>query len=127
MFTSEDTCRCEVAAVEDRGRRAFRNGRGSAPWYVRPVNSDTASDILAAARDLLPWMIEIRRDLHQHPELGLEEHWTNSKVRSLLDEMGIEYVDGLGGTGVLGLIRGDGDGRVVALRADMDALPIHDD
>jgi amidohydrolase len=91
------------------------------------VNSDSASDILAAAQDLLPWMIEIRRDLHQHPELGLEEHRTNAKVRSLLDEMGIEYVDGLGGTGVLGLIRGDGEGRVVALRADMDALPIQDD
>jgi len=91
------------------------------------MNSDTASDILAAARDLLPWMIEIRRDLHQHPELGLEEHRTNAKVRSLLDEMGIEYVDGLGGTGVLGLIHGDGEGRVVALRADMDALPIQDD
>ncbi len=82
--------------------------------------------MLAAAQDLLPWMIEIRRDLHQNPELGLEEHRTNSKVRALLDEMGIEYVDGLGGTGILGLIRGDGDGKVVALRADLDALPIQD-
>ncbi len=91
------------------------------------MNPETASGILAAAQDLLPWMIEIRRDLHQHPELGLEEHRTNNKVRSLLDEMGIEYVDGLGGTGVLGLIRGDGEGRVVALRADLDALPIEDD
>ncbi len=91
------------------------------------MNPETASGILAAAQDLLPWMIEIRRDLHQHPELGLEEHRTNSKVRSLLDEMGIEYMDGLGGTGVLGLIRGDGEGRVVALRADLDALPIEDD
>ena len=72
-------------------------------------------------------MIEIRRELHQNPELGLEEHRTNSRVQSILDEMGIEYEDGLGGTGVLGLIPGTGDGRVVALRADMDALPIQDD
>ncbi len=86
-----------------------------------------ASDILAAAQDLLPWMIEIRRDLHQHPELGLEEHRTSAKIQDLLDEMGIEHEDGLGGTGVLGLIRGNGDGDVVALRADMDALPIQDE
>jgi amidohydrolase len=72
-------------------------------------------------------MIEIRRDLHENPELGLEEHRTNGKVRSLLDEMGIEYEDGLGGTGILGLIRGTGEGKVVALRADMDGLPIQDD
>ncbi len=71
-------------------------------------------------------MIEIRRDLHQHPELGLEEHRTSAKVQDLLDEMGIEHVDGLGGTGVLGLIRGTGEGNVVALRGDMDALPIQD-
>ena len=91
------------------------------------MNSETPSDILAAARDILPWMIEIRRDLHQHPELGLEEHRTGSKVRDLLDEMGIEHEDGLGGTGILGIIRGKTEGPVVALRADLDALPIQDE
>ena len=90
------------------------------------MNSETATDILAAARDLLPWMIEIRRDLHQHPELGLEEHRTSKKVQELLDDMGIEHEDGLGGTGVLGTIRGKTEGGVVALRADLDALPIQD-
>ncbi len=72
-------------------------------------------------------MIEMRRDLHQHPELGLEEHRTSAKIQELLDEMGIEHVDGLGGTGILGLIRGEGEGKVVALRGDMDALPIQDE
>ena len=91
------------------------------------MDAEKASEILAAARELLPWMIEIRRDLHQHPELGLEEHRTSRKVRDLLDEMGIEHRDGLGGTGVLGLIRGNSEGKTVALRADLDALPIHDD
>lgn len=81
---------------------------------------------MEAARDLLPWMIDIRRDLHQHPELGLEEHRTSARIQSLLTEMGVEFRAGLGGTGVLGLIRGESGGKVVALRADMDALPLED-
>jgi amidohydrolase len=108
-------------------RPGCRAGGGFPPWYLRAVNRDSASDILAAAREILPWMTEIRRDLHQHPELGLEEHRTSAKVRDLLDDMGIEHEDGLGGTGVLGLIRGKTEGKVVALRADLDALPIQDD
>jgi amidohydrolase len=91
------------------------------------VNPDTPSEILAAAREILPWMIEIRRDFHQHPELGLEEHRTSARVQELLDEMSIEYRSGLGGTGVLGIIRGTAEGRTVGLRADLDALPIQDD
>ena len=87
--------------------------------------SASASAILAAARELLPWLIEIRRDLHQHPELGLEEHRTSARVQTLLDQLGIEHQDGIGGTGVLGLIRGRGE-TTVALRADLDALPIED-
>jgi len=95
---------------------------------VPPEPADPA-ELLAAAREILPWMVEVRRDLHRHPELGLEEHRTSGRVRELLDEMGIEHVDGLGGTGVMGLLRGawgGGDGRAVALRADLDALPLAD-
>ncbi len=96
----------------------------------QPVSGATeaarASDFLAAARDILPWMIEIRRDLHQHPELGLEEFRTASRIQGLLDEIGIVHVDGLAGTGVLGLLRGTAEGRTVALRADIDALPLED-
>ena len=88
--------------------------------------SDSPQDILAAAREILPWMTDIRRDLHQHPELGLEEHRTAGRVQAQLDELGIEHVDGLADTGVLGLIRGREDGPVVALRADLDALPLQD-
>jgi len=87
---------------------------------------DSAAEILAAARQILPWMTDIRRDLHQHPELGLEEHRTAKRVQSLLDELGIQHVDGLAQTGVLGLIPGDSAGPVVALRADLDALPLED-
>ena len=86
----------------------------------------SASDILAVAREILPWMIEIRRDLHQHPELGLEEHRTASRIQQYLDELGIEHRDGLAGTGVLGTLNGVATGRAVALRADIDALPLRD-
>lgn len=91
------------------------------------MNPANPSEVLAAAREILPWMIEIRRDLHQHPELGLEEHRTSATIQGVLDDMGIAHRDGLGGTGVLGWISGEGDGRVVALRADMDALPLEDE
>jgi len=85
-----------------------------------------AAALLAEARALLPYMVEIRRDLHQNPELGLEEHRTSQRVQDWLGELGIDFVAGLAGTGVLGLIPGQGSGRVVALRADIDALPLHD-
>ncbi|MEE8522447.1 MAG: amidohydrolase, partial [Thermoanaerobaculia bacterium] len=85
-----------------------------------------AADVLERAREILPWLIEIRRDLHRHPELGLEEHRTSARVQERLDELGIEHVDGIGGTGVLGLLPGPEGGRTAALRADLDALPIQD-
>jgi hippurate hydrolase len=66
----------------------------------------------------------IRRDIHAHPELGLEEHRTADLVASKLTEMGIEVHRGVGVTGVVGVIRnGNGQGRI-GLRADMDALPM---
>lgn len=95
-------------------------------------------ELLTAARADKPWLQEIRRDLHQHPELGLEEHRTAKRVQGWLDELGIENVGGVGQTGVVGLIygkagqdsggnsEGTSDGRAVALRADMDALPLQD-
>ncbi len=88
-------------------------------------DSSSGTAVLAAAQEILPWLIEVRRDLHQHPELGLEEFRTSARIQALLDELEIEHVDGIGGTGVLGLLRGHGTG-VVALRADIDALPLQD-
>jgi amidohydrolase len=85
-----------------------------------------AAALLAAARAILPWMVDIRRDLHRHPELGLAEHRTGARVRSHLDELGIAHLDGLAGTGVLGTLAGRDGGRVVALRADLDGLPLQD-
>ena len=69
------------------------------------------------------WVIDVRRDLHSHPELGFEEYYTSGRVKSLLNEMGIEYYEAAK-TGVVGIIRGAHSGKTVGLRADMDALPI---
>jgi len=69
-------------------------------------------------------LIEIRRDLHAHPELGYEEHRTSGVVRRELDDAALEYVPDLaGGTGVMAHIP-SGEGAAIGLRADMDALPI---
>ncbi|TMV72252.1 amidohydrolase, partial [Thioclava sp. BHET1] len=68
----------------------------------------------------------IRRDLHQHPELGFEEHRTAALVAETLRGWGIEVTTGIGKTGVVGVIPGNRPGRRIGLRADMDALPIHE-
>ena len=75
----------------------------------------------------LPEYTAWRRDFHAHPELGFEEHRTSGLVAERLEAMGIEVHRGLGGTGVVGVIRGRPGGnapRSVGLRADMDALPL---
>jgi hippurate hydrolase len=75
----------------------------------------------------LPEYTAWRRDFHAHPELGFEEHRTSALVSERLEAMGIEVHRGVGGTGVVGVIRGKGRGnapRSIGLRADMDALPL---
>lgn len=75
---------------------------------------------------ILPEIVAIRRDLHQHPEVAYEEQRTSGKVVDWLESFGIKTRK-LAGTGVVGLIEGHEDGRTVALRADMDALPMTED
>lgn len=70
-------------------------------------------------------LIAIRRHLHQHPELSFQEYQTAAYVQERLDQNGIEYQPGVAGTGIVALIKGKNpDKRCIALRADMDALPI---
>ncbi|MGC2129885.1 MAG: M20 family metallopeptidase [Candidatus Aquilonibacter sp.] len=68
-------------------------------------------------------VVELRRTIHRHPELGFEEHQTQALVERELDALGIEHRR-LAQTGVVGIVRGALPGHIVGLRADMDALPI---
>jgi hippurate hydrolase len=71
----------------------------------------------------------LRRDLHAHPELGFEEVRTSGIIAGALESLGVEVHRGIGKTGVVGVIRGRGtdSGRMIGLRADMDALPMTED
>lgn len=79
-------------------------------------------ELMEKAKALKPWMVEIRRDLHRHPELGLEETRTAAAIEAHLDELGVAHERR--GTAVIGLVEGGRPGPCVALRADIDALPI---
>lgn len=74
----------------------------------------------------LATMTAWRQDLHRHPELGFEEHRTAAKVAALLRGWDIAVTEGLAGTGVVGTIRGRPGNRAIGLRADMDALAMHE-
>uniref|UniRef100_A0A803M612 Peptidase M20 dimerisation domain-containing protein n=1 Tax=Chenopodium quinoa TaxID=63459 RepID=A0A803M612_CHEQI len=75
--------------------------------------------------EVFDWMVGIRRKLHENPELGFEEFETSRVIREELDKLGINYKYPVAVTGVLGFI-GTGEPPFVALRADMDALPIEE-
>jgi len=70
------------------------------------------------------WLIEIRRTIHMNPELGFEEIETSRLVSQWLERFGFEVVKGIAKTGVVGLLRGKQPGKTVAIRADMDCLPM---
>jgi amidohydrolase len=73
---------------------------------------------------LAPGLVDIRRDIHEHPELGLQETRTSAIVSDYFRKLGLEVRTGFAVTGVLGILRGGKSGPVVAMRGDMDALPI---
>ena len=83
-------------------------------------------DFLKEARKIEPEIIEIRRQIHRRPELAYKEKATSKLVAGKLRSFGLEVRTGIGGTGVLGILRGPRKGGVVGLRADMDALPIEE-
>ncbi|WP_334071787.1 MULTISPECIES: amidohydrolase [Paenibacillus] len=80
-----------------------------------------------ALRALFQGMVEDRRFLHRHPELSFMEKETSAFVLGRLERLGVEVTAGVGGFGIIGRIRGGRPGKTVALRADMDALPIQDE
>lgn len=82
--------------------------------------SEVENDIVSIESKVIEW----RRDFHEHPELSNREFKTAEKIGAHLRSLGIEVQTGVAKTGVVGLLKGDHPGKVVALRADIDALPV---
>ena len=84
-------------------------------------------DLLSTARDLLPEVVELRRALHRHPELGLELPRTQAAVLAALQGLGLEVRTGDGLSSVVADLQGGRPGPTILLRGDMDALPMPED
>lgn len=83
-------------------------------------------DLKTKIGEMKDWLIEIRRTIHMRPELGFEEVETSKLVAHWLEKFGLEVKTGIAKTGVVGLLRGAKPGKTIAIRADMDALPIEE-
>lgn len=88
------------------------------------VAQTMSAQIDKKAESLEKKVVVWRRDIHEHPELGNREFQTAAKIAAHLQSLGIEVKTGVGKTGVVGLLKGGKPGPVVALRADMDGLPV---
>ena len=84
-------------------------------------------NFLAEAEEIKDEIIQIRHFIHQNPELSFSEYKTSKIVAKILKESGIEVREGIAGTGVLGILRGNKEGKTLAIRADMDALPLNEE
>jgi amidohydrolase len=93
---------------------------------LAPFSIDT-SQIRVEIQALQAELVEWRRQLHQHPELGFQEQWTAEFVAQKLQQWGIAHQTGVAQTGIIATIPGHQPGPVLAIRADMDALPIQED
>jgi hippurate hydrolase len=85
----------------------------------------STDDVIDGLERTRPWQEALYRHLHQHPELSHEEHGTAAQVAQRLGAVGYQVHEGVGGTGVVGVLH-NGDGPTVLLRADMDALPVEE-
>ena len=71
-------------------------------------------------------LVEWRHDLHMHPQISFEEEYASNKVSTLLKEFGIEVYEGIARTGIVGVLKKGNSTKSIGIRADMDALPIHE-
>jgi len=97
-----------------------------APRITASPASPFAAELDRRIAAVMPKVVAWRRDFHQHPELSGEEARTSKIVAEHLRALGIETTTGVGGHGVVGVLRGGKPGQTVALRADMDALPVEE-
>ncbi len=115
--------------------RCFSAGVATATFLAAAtVNAQTpvskpspySAEIERRVSAVMPKVVTWRRDIHEHPELSGEEVRTSKLVADALKAMGIDVRTGVGGYGVVGLLKGGRPGPVVALRADMDGLPVEE-
>jgi amidohydrolase len=92
-----------------------------------PSISTDVSHIRLGIRALQPQLVEWRRVLHQHPELGFKEHLTAELITQKLTQWGIPHQTGIAQTGIVAIVQGSQPGRTLAIRADMDALPVQEE
>lgn len=92
-----------------------------------PPLSIPQQSVRPAIKALQPQLVEWRRHLHQRPELGFQEKLTAAAIATLLDQWGIPHQTGIASTGIVATLTGSQPGPVLALRADMDALPIQEE
>lgn len=83
--------------------------------------------VFKLTEEIFPLLVKIRRDFHMHPELGLEEYRTSRKIIEYLHQWDIPVADVIRGTSVVAMLEGQAGGKTIALRADMDALPIQEE
>ena len=98
--------------------------------YTLPNSStENLGNVRLEIRALQPQLIEWRRHIHQKPELGFQEKLTAEYITQKLQTWGIEHQTGIAETGIVAIIKGEksGDGKVLGIRADMDALPIQEE
>ena len=93
-------------------------------YLTLSAQTSVNEQVLIKSSAILPKVIEWRRYIHEHPELGNREFKTAEYIAAHLRSLGMEVKTGVGKTGVVGLLKGGKPGPVVALRADMDALPV---
>lgn len=91
---------------------------------ARPLSVSASDPVARGIEARLDEFIALRHDIHAHPELAFNEHRTSELVASLLSDWGYEVATGIAGTGVVGTLKRGYGNRSVAIRADMDALPI---
>lgn len=91
----------------------------------RHAAASSIADVLAGLSATSEWQEKVYKDLHAHPELSFQETKTAAFAASKLKEFGYEVVEGIGRTGVVGVLR-NGDGKTALARADMDALPVRE-
>lgn len=90
------------------------------------MQAETGKTIKAISKKIFPKVVKLRREFHQYPELFFREFRTSQRVAKELRQLGIPVKTGIAKTGVVGLLTGRKKGKTVALRADMDALPIEE-